>query len=156
MIGMLNCGSENTADFYASPRQSSLYQKGRIRSRSVVDYSNGGRVFVDGQPLDKSTPSEMWHELLKKASVSAVIDRSLLHIENDQGAVSDSEIDVRSTRKRSDDISYRWQQVICDVRDDINKSRTAAKKAHNERSVDTWQQKDEMTNQKAKQFEDLP
>uniref|UniRef100_A0A0M3HPQ2 FYR C-terminal domain-containing protein n=1 Tax=Ascaris lumbricoides TaxID=6252 RepID=A0A0M3HPQ2_ASCLU len=137
MIGMLNCGSENTADFYASPRESSLYQKGRVRTRSTVGYSSDGRKFVDGQPLDKCTPSEMWHEVLKKASVTSVIERSLLHIENEPTAVSDSELETKKASKNPrNDISSMWQQVISDVRARTSKNQTPIEKSRNrEQSV---------------------
>uniref|UniRef100_A0A914ZT83 Uncharacterized protein n=1 Tax=Parascaris univalens TaxID=6257 RepID=A0A914ZT83_PARUN len=132
MIGMLNCGGENIADFYASPRESSLYRNGRVRSRSIVGYSSDGRKFVDGEPLDRCTPSEMWDEVLKKASVASVIGRSLLHVESKPTAVSDSELEVKKASENpGNDITCMWQQVISDVRARTNKNHTPVEKSRN-------------------------
>ncbi|CAJ0959787.1 unnamed protein product, partial [Mesorhabditis belari] len=64
MIGIMNCG-DDSVEFYASARQSSLYRHPPIKQKRT--YTADGRVFIDGIPLTTEPPAEQkWHDLISK------------------------------------------------------------------------------------------
>ncbi|MFH4975661.1 hypothetical protein AB6A40_002370 [Gnathostoma spinigerum] len=69
MLGMMNCGGGDTpADFYAASRPSSLYNREKYLSKAkeTLSYSADGRLLIDGQPIQRESPEEMWRQLLNR------------------------------------------------------------------------------------------
>ncbi|CAJ0604661.1 unnamed protein product [Cylicocyclus nassatus] len=71
MIGIMNCGSDASVEFYASNRASSLYQ--RKASKDERTYTADGRVLINGVPETQDTPAELWRSLIYKAATARVI-----------------------------------------------------------------------------------
>ncbi|KAK5967140.1 hypothetical protein GCK32_008037, partial [Trichostrongylus colubriformis] len=72
MIGIMNCGHDTSVEFYASNRQSSLYQ--RKTSKDSRTYTPEGRVLINGVPETQECPDEMWRSLICKAITTRVME----------------------------------------------------------------------------------
>nr|CDJ93618.1 Hypothetical protein CBG00664 [Haemonchus contortus] len=71
MIGIMNCGSDSSVEFYASNRQSSLYQ--RKPSKDTRTYTPEGRVLINGKPEVPETPDDLWRSLICRAITTRVM-----------------------------------------------------------------------------------
>ncbi|VDO05454.1 unnamed protein product [Haemonchus placei] len=71
MIGIMNCGSDSSVEFYASNRQSSLYQ--HKTSKDSRTYTPEGRVLINGKPEIPETPDDLWRSLICRAITTRVM-----------------------------------------------------------------------------------
>ncbi|KAK6024390.1 hypothetical protein OSTOST_09798 [Ostertagia ostertagi] len=67
----MNCGSDSSVEFYASNRQSSLYE--RKVSKDSRTYTPEGRVLINGMPETQESPDDMWRSLICKAITTRVM-----------------------------------------------------------------------------------
>uniref|UniRef100_A0A0M3HPQ1 FHA domain-containing protein n=1 Tax=Ascaris lumbricoides TaxID=6252 RepID=A0A0M3HPQ1_ASCLU len=75
MISILNAGSDEVV--FSSPRQSNLFNNGKLVRSHSVSYLSDGRVFIDGHPKAYISPVTMWGEVIKRSTSTAKIDEAI-------------------------------------------------------------------------------
>lgn len=73
MIGMMNSGVESSVEFYASARQSSLYDPAKKISHNRT-YTAEGRILVDGAPLSPTaSANDLWSNTILRGFATNMV-----------------------------------------------------------------------------------
>uniref|UniRef100_A0A0N5AGN8 PH_9 domain-containing protein n=1 Tax=Syphacia muris TaxID=451379 RepID=A0A0N5AGN8_9BILA len=75
MLGPMNIGSETAADFFSPIRQTSIFERARMRRAKTVSYTADGRLLLDGQLAEQDTPEEKWQDLIYRALLFRLISK---------------------------------------------------------------------------------